>query len=68
MHAQLYTSSTEDGPPRYCTVFTYLAKSGGSSIKQQLIKTSRLEHAKHPGIASSTLSTDARIVWVSFCF
>eukprot|EP00904_Undaria_pinnatifida_P009826 jgi/Undpi1/5974/HiC_scaffold_2.g01248.m1 len=49
----LFTSSAEDGPPKYCTVFTYMAKSGGSSVKQQLVRTSRLEHAKHPGVCES---------------
>lgn len=47
---QIFGTSPPDSPePAYCTVYNHLVKSGGTSIKEQLVASSMRENSRSPG-------------------
>lgn len=50
----MYSSSPDGQPPKFCTVFNHLVKSGGTSIKQQLFQSSEAEGDAVPGTENET--------------
>ncbi|CAN0193851.1 unnamed protein product [Ascophyllum nodosum] len=56
-------SRNNTSKPAYCTVYNHLVKSGGTSIKEQLIEGSRVEGSQPPGLCisdgSSSTSAEA---------
>eukprot|EP00904_Undaria_pinnatifida_P007410 jgi/Undpi1/379/HiC_scaffold_1.g00375.m1 len=46
----IYVESPWKEPPKYCTAFLHFPKSGGSTIKNQLIEKSREDRSRPPGL------------------
>ncbi len=46
---QIYAPFDSDQPPPYCTVYTHLVKSGGTSLKDQLQRQSVKGGMPKPG-------------------
>lgn len=50
---QIYAPNKKGEPPQFCTVFNHMVKSGGTSIKQQMIQSSEREADAEPGKRSA---------------
>ena len=48
--SQIYAPNKRGEPPQYCTVFNHMAKSGVTTIKQQLVLNSNRKRDAKPGM------------------
>lgn len=51
--------SSQPGIPSYCTMFHHMVKSGGTTIRNQLINASGAEQVPHPGETGDRVATSA---------
>lgn len=58
---QIYARSNNGEPPEYCTLFNHMVKSGGTSIKDQLITSALTDGVAEPGAVSKVSSVD--VTW-----
>lgn len=45
----MYAAQKPGEPPQFCTVFNHMVKSGGTSIKEQMVQSSQREGDAEPG-------------------
>lgn len=64
---QIYAYSERGEKPAFCTVFNHLVKSGGTTVKDQLIRAAKDENQDFPGwfTAQSRRCSAACAFWVA---
>ncbi|CAM9187191.1 unnamed protein product, partial [Laminaria digitata] len=54
---RIYVESPKGQPPQYCTAFLHFPKSGGSSVKNQLIESSHIDGSNLPSLITGVRRT-----------
>lgn len=57
--AQIFAPFDPDQPPAYCTVYTHLVKSGGTSLKDQLQRQSVKGGMPKPGACDNSAASSS---------